>query len=178
MKKITLAFICLAFITSCSTNKNVNQSNSKKMNSIFEIAINQSKDGQHPTFLETREKFVEVLSKEDATLNEGKWEPFFTVAPNLKLEHILKSFKICSFYNPILRKISTSNGVPDIFSPTRCSQLIVSDGGPPEYLIEPIGFTTESRIYLLILKRLKIRNHSYISHIDKSKNIAIIRIEA
>jgi hypothetical protein len=56
---------------------------------MFEIAINQSKAGQHQTFLDTREKFVEVLGKEDATLNEGKWQPFFTVAPDLALDNIL-----------------------------------------------------------------------------------------
>jgi len=56
---------------------------------MFEIAINQSKAGQHQTFLDTREKFVEVLGKEDTTLNEGKWKPFFTVAPDLNLDNIL-----------------------------------------------------------------------------------------
>ncbi|MCB9185339.1 MAG: hypothetical protein H6601_01175 [Flavobacteriales bacterium] len=59
------------------------------MSSVFEIAINQSKDGQHQTFLETRAKFVEVLGKEEATLNEGKWKPFFTVFPDLNLDNIL-----------------------------------------------------------------------------------------
>lgn len=89
MKQIMIAFACLALITSCGTNKNVNQSKSKKMSSIFEIAINQSKDGQHQAFLNSRAKFVEVLGKEAATLNEGKWQPFFTVAPDLNLDHIL-----------------------------------------------------------------------------------------
>ncbi|MEZ5056942.1 MAG: hypothetical protein R2879_07860 [Saprospiraceae bacterium] len=59
------------------------------MSTIFEIAINQSKEGQHDQFLYTREKFVEVLGKEKATLNEGKWKPFFTVAPDLDLNRIL-----------------------------------------------------------------------------------------
>ncbi len=89
MKKIMIAFACLALITSCGINKNVNQSKSKKMSSIFEIAINQSKDGQHQAFLNSRAKFVEVLGNEAATLNEGKWQPFFTVAPDLNLDHIL-----------------------------------------------------------------------------------------
>ena len=56
---------------------------------MFEIAINQSKEGQHQIFLDTREKFVEVLGKEEATLNEGKWKPFFTVAPDINLDNIL-----------------------------------------------------------------------------------------
>ncbi len=43
---------------------------------VYELAINKAKDWE--TFTETREKFVEVLGKEDATLNEGKWKPFFT----------------------------------------------------------------------------------------------------
>lgn len=59
------------------------------MNSIFEIAINQSKEGQHQTFIDTRKKFVEVLGKEDAALNEGKWAPFFTVNPELPLDKIV-----------------------------------------------------------------------------------------
>lgn len=56
---------------------------------MFEIAINQSKEGLHPTFVDTRAKFVEVLGKEDATLNEGKWTPFFAVNPEFDLERIL-----------------------------------------------------------------------------------------
>jgi len=56
---------------------------------MYEIAINQAKEGQQQTFLETRAKFVEVLKKEDATINEGKWQPFFTVAPDMDLGRIL-----------------------------------------------------------------------------------------
>lgn len=63
--------------------------NSQSMKPVYELAINQSKDGQHQQFLDTREKFVEALGKESATLNEGKWSPFFTVAPDLPLEQIL-----------------------------------------------------------------------------------------
>lgn len=59
------------------------------MSEIFELAINKAKEGQKETFLETRAKFVEVLGKEDATLNEGKWQPFFTVVPDLNLDEIL-----------------------------------------------------------------------------------------
>jgi len=59
------------------------------MKEVFEIAINQSKEEGHQTFLDTRAKFVEVLGKEDATLNEGKWQPFFTVVPDLDLNSIL-----------------------------------------------------------------------------------------
>jgi hypothetical protein len=53
---------------------------------VYELAINQAKDWN--TFIETREKFVEVLSKEEATLNEGKWKPFFTVG-EMNLEPVL-----------------------------------------------------------------------------------------
>lgn len=67
----------------------MNQSKNKNMNSIFEIAINQSKDGQHEAFLDSREKFVEVLGKEEATLNEGKWKPFFSNVPDLNFDNIL-----------------------------------------------------------------------------------------
>lgn len=83
----TLALLFL--IASCGINKNRKDLQRKKSNYMFEIAINQSKEGQHQTFLETREKFVEVLGKEDATLNEGKWKPFFTVVPDLELDDIL-----------------------------------------------------------------------------------------
>lgn len=65
------------------------QQNQNNMNSIFEIAINQAKDDSLNYFLETREKFVEVLGKEEATLNEGKWKPFFAVNPEYNLENIL-----------------------------------------------------------------------------------------
>lgn len=69
--------------------KNSNQLKQQTMKSIYELAINQSKDGKHDRFLETRQKFVEVLGKEEATLNEGKWQPFFTVAPEMDLSRIL-----------------------------------------------------------------------------------------
>jgi hypothetical protein len=59
------------------------------MKPVYELAINQSKEGQHQQFLDTRKKFVEVLGKESATLNEGKWAPFFTVAPDMPLDQIL-----------------------------------------------------------------------------------------
>ncbi|WP_304234130.1 hypothetical protein [Jiulongibacter sediminis] len=53
---------------------------------LFELAINKAKDRNK--FTETREKFVEVLGQEDATLNEGKWKPFFTV-DEMNLEPVL-----------------------------------------------------------------------------------------
>ena len=56
---------------------------------MYELAINQSKDGHHQHFLDTREKFVEVLGEQKETLNEGKWQPFFSVIPDLNLESIL-----------------------------------------------------------------------------------------
>lgn len=43
---------------------------------VYELAINKAKNWN--TFMETRKKFAEVLGKEEATLNEGKWKPFFT----------------------------------------------------------------------------------------------------
>lgn len=58
------------------------------MTSIFELAINKAKSGQYENFLETRAKFVEVLGQEPATLNEGKWNPFFTVG-DLALDDVL-----------------------------------------------------------------------------------------
>lgn len=55
-----------------------NQLNEQKMKQkhVYELAINKAKDWT--SFTETRAKFVDVLGKEEATLNEGKWKPFFT----------------------------------------------------------------------------------------------------
>ncbi|HMQ47435.1 MAG TPA: hypothetical protein PKA00_08845 [Saprospiraceae bacterium] len=53
---------------------------------VYELAINKAKDWN--AFSETRGKFVEVLSKEAATLNEGKWKPFFTFG-EMDLEPVL-----------------------------------------------------------------------------------------
>lgn len=95
VKRIFIACVSFAFITSCgSTNAQQGKSKTEaiqtlKSKNMYEIAINQSKEGQHSTFLDTREKFVEVLGKESATLNEGKWQPFFTVVPDLDLGRIL-----------------------------------------------------------------------------------------
>lgn len=58
------------------------------MSSIYELAINKAKPGQYDHFLDTRAKFVEVLGQEEATLNEGKWKPFFTVG-ELALDDVL-----------------------------------------------------------------------------------------
>ena len=66
-----------------------NQSQKKESKYMYELAINQSKEGQHQNFLDTRAKFVEVLGNQEETLNEGKWNPFFTVAPDLNLDNIL-----------------------------------------------------------------------------------------
>jgi hypothetical protein len=111
MKKINLLFlgVLLFALASCgskdnstdkteestdSTETTENQTEEEPMENeetsyVYELAINQAKDGQMETFLETRAKFVEELGKEEATLNEGKWKPFFTVAPDINLETIL-----------------------------------------------------------------------------------------
>lgn len=95
MRKLAFAILLLSILSSCDKSKPKNEiktekpQNTKKMSELFEIAINQSKEGGHETFLQTREKFVEVLGKEDATLNEGKWQPFFTVVPDLDLNRVL-----------------------------------------------------------------------------------------
>lgn len=74
---------------SSTTEVTDNNQVTEKSKYMYEIAINQAKEGQEQAFLETRAKFVEVLGKEDATLNEGKWQPFFTVNPDLRLDNIL-----------------------------------------------------------------------------------------
>lgn len=84
MKKLFIAVASLLISIS-----GIAQQNENSMNSVFEIAINQAKEDSLNYFLETREKFVEVLGKEDAALNEGKWKPFFAVNPEYKLENIL-----------------------------------------------------------------------------------------
>lgn len=83
MKKL---FTAVASILICTSGIAQKQSN---MNSVFEIAINQANEGGLDNFLETRANFVEVLGKEEATLNEGKWKPFFAVNPEYQLENIL-----------------------------------------------------------------------------------------
>jgi hypothetical protein len=74
---------------SSTTEVTDNKQETEKSKYMYEIAINQAKEGQEQTFLDTRAKFVEVLGKEEATLNEGKWQPFFTVNPDLRLDNIL-----------------------------------------------------------------------------------------
>ena len=88
--KNTLAFLMgLIFLSGCDTTKNMNTSSENQSKYMYELAINQSKEGQHQAFLDSRAKFVEVLGREEATLNEGKWKPFFTVTPEVDLERIL-----------------------------------------------------------------------------------------
>ncbi|MCB9044170.1 MAG: hypothetical protein R2798_13830 [Chitinophagales bacterium] len=90
MKNVIITAISVMVLFSCSTSKISNQSkNQKNMTPMYEIAINQAKNGNIQNFLDTRAKFVEVLGKEENTLNEGKWKPFFTVDPSLKLDEIL-----------------------------------------------------------------------------------------
>lgn len=59
------------------------------MKHVYELAINKAKDGQYDEFLRSRAAFVTVLGQEESTLNEGRWQPFFTVAPDLDLNTIL-----------------------------------------------------------------------------------------
>lgn len=84
MKKL---FTAVAFLLISISG--IAQQKQTNMNSVFEIAINQAKEVSLGYFLETREKFVEVLGKEDAALNEGKWKPFFAVNPAYNLDNIL-----------------------------------------------------------------------------------------
>lgn len=91
MKNVIMSFASLLIISCGTSKKEVSNMNLKQKTTkpIFELAINQSKENQHQTFLDTRAKFVEVLGKEDATLNEGKWQPFFTVIPDMDLNRVL-----------------------------------------------------------------------------------------
>lgn len=101
MKRIFIVTAALFLMTSCGNSQketanampaqtnNNNENKTSKTTNMYEIAINQAKEGQNQTFIETRAKFVEVLGKEEATLNEGKWKPFFTVVPDLNLDNIL-----------------------------------------------------------------------------------------
>lgn len=98
MKRMMMAIATLLLIAGCSSPKNGAAQldkqektivSTQKAVSMYEIAINQAKEGQLETFLATRSNFVKVLGKEEATLNEGKWKPFFTVIPDLDLGNIL-----------------------------------------------------------------------------------------
>lgn len=90
MKNVIITAISAMVLFSCSTSKISSQSkNQKIMTPMYEIAINQAKSGNVQNFLDTRAKFVEVLGKEENTLNEGKWKPFFTVDQSMKLHEIL-----------------------------------------------------------------------------------------
>lgn len=84
MKKVITVIV--AFLV---TSTSIAQKNQNVMKPVYEIAINQAKKDSLETFLETRKKFVEVLGKEETTLNEGKWKPIFTVNPDYNLDEIL-----------------------------------------------------------------------------------------
>lgn len=103
MKQVFMAAAALVLMASCGSSQtetaeadkpgkgktSEKELQTQKTGSMYEIAINQAKEGQEQNFLATRAKFVEVLGKEAATLNEGKWKPFFTVVPDLELDNIL-----------------------------------------------------------------------------------------
>lgn len=90
MKYLNLIAISALTLFSCSISEKTNQSkNQNNMTPLYEIAINQAKNGNVQNFMDTRAKFVDVLGKEENTLNEGKWKPFFTVDPSVKLDEIL-----------------------------------------------------------------------------------------
>lgn len=88
MKALLSAFLATVIIGGCASAQS-KESNKTKSSHMYEIAINQAKPGQEESFLETRAKFVEVLGKEEATLNEGKWKPFYSVNPDMPLDNIL-----------------------------------------------------------------------------------------
>lgn len=91
MKKTIIALTCLILVvSSCKTTQKAKTiKEDKTMKPIYELAINQSKENGHQNFLDTRAKFVEVLEQQDETLNEGKWQPFFTVIPDMDLGRVL-----------------------------------------------------------------------------------------
>lgn len=85
-----LAVLITGFLPKAFTNTTPTETSiPKPMKHVYELAINQAKDGQYDEFLQSRARFVEVLGQEESTLNEGKWQPFFTVAPDLNLNTIL-----------------------------------------------------------------------------------------
>lgn len=90
MTKIFSAIVAVFMLAGFTAGPDpITPKNNLAMNSIFELAINQAKSGQLETFQNTRAKFLEVLGKEEAALNEGKWAPFFTLNPELNLEEVL-----------------------------------------------------------------------------------------
>lgn len=86
----------LAVLVSCNQNpkhpietndsQNIEEQKMDTNKNVYELAINKAKDWK--SFTETRAKFVDVLGKEEATLNEGKWKPFFTFG-EMDLEPVL-----------------------------------------------------------------------------------------
>ena len=90
MKIFILAFPILWMLSAINpVNEQQIQKETMKNEVIYELAINQAKEGQYDRFIETRKKFVDILGKQSETLDEGKWNPFYTVAPDLDLEQIL-----------------------------------------------------------------------------------------
>lgn len=90
LSSILLSALAIIISSNCTSTKISKPStNQQSMTSIYEIAINQAKDGNVQHFLNTRSEFVKVLGKESTALNEGKWNPFFTVDPSMKLDEIL-----------------------------------------------------------------------------------------
>lgn len=58
------------------------------MNTIFELSISQSKAGQHQAFLDEKQKFHQTLVNEDSMLNEGTFQPVFSMMTELDLNRI------------------------------------------------------------------------------------------
>jgi hypothetical protein len=89
MTPILFALSAALTLVSCTPSGAAEDPEDKTPKPMYELAINQSKEGQHQAFLDTRQRFVDVLANEPATRNEGKWTPFFTVVPDLDLDRIL-----------------------------------------------------------------------------------------
>jgi hypothetical protein len=119
MRKFLLAFTYLALITSCNTSKNINSSKNEKFKFMYELAIYQSKESQYQTFLNTREKFVEVLDKEKVLLNKGEWKPFYTFVPGIELDNVLigmTQWNSLNEFSETSSRLSSSKEARDYFS--------------------------------------------------------------
>ncbi len=123
------------FLTACSQGL-LKDNEEKPVKTIYEIALNQAKPGEYAEFLKTRETFVDILGKEKATQNEGKWQPFFAIDPSLKLDRIIAGMTVWDsmegFGEAAQRLVPQEEGVAyfSTFDPLAYALLETKDGKP------------------------------------------------
>lgn len=102
------------------------------MNTIFELSISQSKEGQHQAFVDSKQKFYDILAQEKGTQNIGNFQPVFSMMEELDLSRIALSMiewsSMDAFKETVMRLMPAVREYASTFDPLNLVLLETTDG--------------------------------------------------